>query len=219
MPPGQEEYKERERRAWNRTLSKSRRPRGKGVNTEDWKPKGTCLGGWRKACKILAYAFIRNDTQGPPDDVLMVFRANERLGGTSWLGAGAGENNGHTLGVACSHGLCAGVGGHGSPHRNSAEMRRHIPSILAGSAAKVDRPQLGGSNAIFGVGSETEIKWQCMSCRGGVEVGGYDTRSGGHARRPSWVGDNAAITGAVELSVDVLSKMSRRAVWPSAGSW
>ena len=78
-------------------------------------------GGWRKACKILAYAFIRNDTQGPPDDVLMVFRANERLGGTSWLGAGAGENNGHTSGVACSHGLCAGVGGHGSLHRNSAE--------------------------------------------------------------------------------------------------
>jgi hypothetical protein len=104
--------------------------------------------GWRKACKILAYVFIRNDTQGPPDDVLMVFRANERLGRTSWLGAGAGENNGHTSRVACSRGLCAGVGGHDSRHRNSAEMRRHIRSILASNAAKVDRPQLGGSNAI-----------------------------------------------------------------------
>jgi hypothetical protein len=58
-----------------------------------------------------------------------------------------------------------------------------------------------------------------MSCRDRVEVGGYDTRGGGHARRPSCIGDNAAITGAVELSVDVLSQMSRRAVWPPAGSW
>ena len=110
------------------------------MNTGGLNAKRDLPGGRRMACIGPTLLFIRNRTRGPPDDILMVLRVNEALGGRP-------ASRAVQLEAGCSHGLCIVVDDRASSHQKPDGVETARVRILV-SNTKANRPGLGGSKCL-----------------------------------------------------------------------